>query len=135
MLAFVGEVIGTVIIAGFVVIFGFVALSRFYRKVEQGEALVRNGVGGTVVSFTGKFVIPIMHKVEFMDISVNRLEVSRMGKDGLICKDNMRADIQVNFFIRVNKQPEDVIQVATTIGCERASDINSIRDLFDAKFS
>ena len=135
MLAIVGEVLGTVVAAVFVIIFGFVALSRFYRKVEQGEALVRNGVGGTVVSFTGKFVIPIMHKVEFMDISVNRLEVSRMGKDGLICKDNMRADIQVNFFIRVNKTPDDVIAVATTIGCERASDINSIRDLFDAKFS
>ncbi len=135
MLAFAQEValfgVGSIV----VVVMGFAALSRFYRKVEQGEALVRNGVGGTVVSFTGKFVIPIMHKVEFMDISVNRLEVSRMGKDGLICKDNMRADIQVNFFIRVNKTPADVIAVATTIGCERASDINAIRDLFDAKFS
>ncbi|MFT4586167.1 MAG: flotillin [Candidatus Binatia bacterium] len=119
-----------------VVIIGMFALiARFYRKVEQGQAIIRNGMGGTKVAFTGMVVVPIAHIVEYMDISVNRLEVSRMGKDGLICKDNMRADIQVNFFIRVNKTVEDVIQVATTIGCERASDINAIRELFDAKFS
>ncbi len=136
MIALAGELGAAAI--GFIVVCGIGFLfmvSRFYRKVEQGQALVRNGVGGTLVAFTGKMVFPILHKVEFMDISVNRLEVSRMGKDGLICKDNMRADIQVNFFIRVNKTPDDVIQVATTIGCERASDINAIRDLFDAKFS
>lgn len=135
MLAILSEVMVTVVVVGFALMLGLFALTRFYRKVEQGQALVRNGLGGTQVSFTGKFVIPIMHMVEYMDISVNRLEVSRMGKDGLICKDNMRADIQVNFFIRVNKTPDDVIAVATTIGCERASDINSIRELFDAKFS
>ena len=119
-----------------VVIIGMFALiARFYRKVEQGQAIIRNGMGGTKVAFTGMVVVPIAHIVEYMDISVNRLEVSRMAKDGLVCKDNMRADIQVNFFIRVNKTVEDVIQVATTIGCERASDINAIRELFDAKFS
>lgn len=119
-----------------VFIIGVIAMiARFYRKVEQGQAVIRNGLGGTKVSFHGIIVIPIAHMVEYMDISVNRLEVSRMGKDGLICKDNMRADIQVNFFIRVNKTNDDVIAVATTIGCERASDINAIRELFDAKFS
>jgi flotillin len=129
----IGLVLG---IGGAVVIIGMFALiARFYRKVEQGQAIIRNGMGGTKVAFTGMVVVPIAHIVEYMDISVNRLEVSRMAKDGLVCKDNMRADIQVNFFIRVNKTVEDVIQVATTIGCERASDINAIRELFDAKFS
>ena len=136
MLAFFGE-LGWIAVVGAIGIVGVILamFSRFFRKVEQGQAVIKNGFGGTKVSFHGILVFPIIHKVEYMDISVNRLEVSRMGKDGLICKDNMRADIQVNFFIRVNKTADDVIQVATTIGCERASDINAIRDLFDAKFS
>ncbi len=120
-------------IVGFVII--LFIISRFYRKVDQGVALVRNGFQGTKVYFTGAVAYPILHKVEFMDISVHKIEISRRGPDGLICKDNMRADITVNFFIRVNKAEEDVKMVATTIGCERASDVNAIRDLFEAKFS
>ena len=38
-----------------------------------------------------------------MDISVKRIEIYRHGTEGLICKDNIRADIKVAFFVRVNK--------------------------------
>ena len=108
---------------------------RFYRKVSQGTALVRNGMGGTLVNFSGEMVIPIMHKAELMDISVKRIEIDRSGEDGLICKDNMRADIKVCFFVRVNKTKEDVERVAQFLGCERASDENALRQLFEPKFS
>jgi len=47
----------------------------------------------------------------------------------------MRADIQVAFFIRVNKSMDDIVNVGQTIGCQRASDINTLRELFEAKFS
>lgn len=73
--------------------------------------------------------------MESMDISVKKLEIAREGKAGLICKDNMRADIQVAFFIRVNKSADDIVNVGQTIGCQRASDINTLRELFEAKFS
>jgi uncharacterized membrane protein YqiK len=80
-------------------------------------------------------VLPIVHKAEVMDISVKTIEISRSGKEGLICKDNIRADIQVTFFVRVNKMAEDVIQVAAMVGCERASDQETVEALFNAKFS
>jgi flotillin len=108
---------------------------RCYRKVEQGQVLVRNGVGGTKVSFCGMVVLPVLHKFEYMDISVTRLEIDRRGQAGLICKDNMRADITVAFFVRVNKTENDVLKVAQTIGCKRASDREAIALLFEAKFS
>ena len=82
-----------------------------WRKVAQGTAIIRNGAGGTQVSFSGMFVIPILHKAEMMDISVKRIEIDRSGEDGLICKDNLRADIKVAFFVRVNKEVEDVASV------------------------
>ena len=107
----------------------------FYRKVEKGTALVRTGWGGTKVYFNGGVVYPIMHRIDLMDISLKRIEIDRTGKNGLICKDNLRADIKVAFFVRVNNASEDVLRVAESIGCDRASSEEEIRALFDAKFS
>ncbi len=110
-------------------------ISKWYRKVEQGRALVRNGIGGTRVYFSGAIVLPVIHQAEIMDISVKRVEIDRQGKNGLICMDNMRADIKVAFFVRVNQTVQDVLKVAQSIGCGRASSQEAIVELFDAKFS
>ena len=54
-----------------------------FRKVQQGQALVKNGAGGTSVTFSGKLIYPVFHKAEYMDISVTRLEINRRGQQGL----------------------------------------------------
>ncbi len=111
-------------------------IAKFYKKVEQGKALVVNKMKQEPeVTFTGATVLPVIHKAEIMDISVKTLEIDRRGKDGLICRDNIRADIKVNFFVRVNKRKEDVIKVAQSIGCARASSPETLDELFSAKFS
>jgi len=114
---------------------GLVVLIKSLRIVKQGTAIVKNGTGGTSVSFTSTYALPIIHRVELMDISVKRIEIDRRGKDGLICKDNIRADIEVAFFVRVNKTPDDVKNVAQFLGCERASDQTALFSLFEPKFS
>ncbi|MCH4889769.1 flotillin family protein [Acidaminobacter sp. JC074] len=119
-----------------IVIIGLLALfSRFYHKVEQSKVIIRNGVGNQVVCFSGIFVVPIIHRYEEMDISIKRVEIAREGKDGLICKDNLRADIRVAFFVRVNQTTEDVLKVAQLLGCQKASDPETLMAFFDAKFS
>lgn len=124
------------IIVGVVLIFGIIALfSKFYHKASQGQALVRTGVGGIKVSFNGLPVIPVLHKIEIMDISLNTITIERKGKDGLVCKDNLRADISVAFYVRVNEMQQDVKRVAQSVGCSRASSKDALRLLFDAKFS
>ncbi len=134
--SFTGQVMIVAVVVIAVVATGFFALLlKCYKKVSQGQALIRNGVGGTTVSFSGKFVIPIMHRVEYMDVSVKRIEIDRRALQGLVCKDNLRADIVVAFFVRVNNAVEDVIKVAQSLGCERASDRQALVELFDAKFS
>ena len=136
MLAFAQELFIVAVVVLAIVGTGFFALLlKCYKKVSQGQALIRNGVGGTQVSFSGKFVIPIMHRVEYMDVSVKRIEIDRRAVQGLVCKDNLRADIVVAFFVRVNNTVEDVIKVAQSLGCERASDRQALVELFDAKFS
>lgn len=108
---------------------------RFLKIVPQGTAIVRNGLHGTTVSFSTAVAVPIIHKIEYMDISVKRIEIDRAGTDGLICRDNIRADIKVAFFIRVNKHPKSVMQVADVLGCRRASDQQALMNLFEPKFS
>ena len=133
---------GILILAG--VVIGALALililagllySSLYKKVNQGEALVVNTPKDVVVSFTGRLIIPVIHKAEVMDISVKTIKVERRGNEGLICKDNIRADIEVNFFVRVNKTDGDVVKVAQAIGVERASSAETLQELFSAKFS
>src|SRR6478672_3962683 len=123
------------IVIGLLVL-GFLSiLVRMYQKAVQGEALVRTGLGDTKVSFSGMFVIPIIHRLEVMDITIKSMMIARHGSEGLVCKDNLRADVKVNFFIQVNKTPVDVMHVAQSIGCKRASDPAALEQLFDAKFS
>ncbi|HEX7152055.1 MAG TPA: flotillin family protein [Thermoanaerobaculia bacterium] len=125
--------VGAAIILG---VFTMVFVAKFYRKVEQGKALIVNKLKAEPeVTFTGATVWPIIHKAETMDISVKTIEIDRRAKDGLICRDNIRADIKVTFFVRVNKTVEDVIKVAQSIGCARASDPGTLEALFSAKFS
>lgn len=126
----------TSIIILVVVAIGLIAMiAKWYRKASQGQALVRTGIGGTRVSFNGIMVIPVLHRIEMMDISLKTILIERNGSDGLVCQDNMRADIKVAFFVRVNKTAEDVIQVAQSVGCVRASDPAALNNLFDSKFS
>ncbi|MCP4283528.1 MAG: hypothetical protein GY792_03615 [Gammaproteobacteria bacterium] len=121
----------------FVVLMGIAGLFKaFYIKVEQGTALIVNDMSARPkVHFTGALVYPIIYKKELMRISLITLEVDRRGKDGLICSDNMRADITVAFYLRVNETTEDVLKVAKSIGANRASDRESVDQLFNAKFS
>ncbi|MEU3192328.1 flotillin family protein [Streptomyces sp. NPDC006992] len=118
-----------------IVLAALLVVSRLFRKVEQGRALIVSKMRKVDVTFTGQVVLPVLHKAEVMDISVKTIDISRTGRDGLICKDNIRADIRISFFVRVNKTVEDVIKVAQAIGTERASDKGTLQELFNAKFS
>ncbi|MFE7950188.1 flotillin family protein [Streptomyces sp. NPDC057426] len=128
----IGVLVAVALLATFTLLF---VLSRLFRKVEQGKALIVSKMRKVDVTFTGQVVLPVLHKAEVMDISVKTIEISRTGRDGLICRDNIRADIRISFFVRVNKTAEDVIRVAQAIGTQRASDKETLQELFNAKFS
>ena len=127
-------VVGAVVI---IFLIGILAMAiRCYRKVGPEEALVKSGVGGLQVR-TGKgmLVLPVFHRIEQMDLSVKRIEIARRGEAGLICRDNILADVGGAFYIRVNTTDVDSKNVAQSRGCRRASDQRALIELFDAKFS
>lgn len=128
--------IGVIVAIAIFILIGAAALySKLYRKVEQGKALIVSKKNEVFVYFTGGMVIPVIHLAEVMDISVKTIEVARTGKEGLICEDNIRADIKVTFFVRVNNIAEEVKKVAQNIGAQRASTQETLENLFAAKFS
>ncbi|MFJ4799997.1 flotillin family protein [Streptomyces murinus] len=127
-----GVLVAACVIIAVLLLLGF---SRLYRKVDQSQALIVSKTRRVDVSFTGQVVLPILHKAEVMDISVKTIEISRSGRDGLICRDNIRADIRILFFVKVNKTVQDVIKVAQSVGTERASHQDTLQELFHAKFS
>ncbi len=112
----------------FVALLLLIVFSRLFRKVEQGKALIVSQTRKVDVTFTGQIVLPVLHKAEVMDISVKTIEITRTGREGLICRDNIRADIRISFFVRVNKTVEDVIKVAQAVGTARASDRDTLQD-------
>ncbi|MCC8244248.1 SPFH domain-containing protein [Saccharothrix luteola] len=127
---------GILVAVVLVVVIGLLILiSRLFRKIDQGKALIISKVRKVDVTFTGAVVLPVLHRAEIMDISVKTIEIRRAGQEGLICQDNIRADIRITFFVRVNKTVEDVIKVAQAIGTARASDEQTLQELFNAKFS
>lgn len=128
----IGVSVAAVLLIVIVLLF---TVTRLFRKVEQGKALIVSKMRKVDVTFTGQVVLPVLHKAEVMDISVKTIDIMRTGRDGLICRDNIRADIRISFFVRVNKTVEDVIRVAQAIGTARASDQNTLQELFNAKFS
>lgn len=124
---------------GLLVFFALLAafyVSIFFVKVGPDEAIVKSGAGGIkVVTDGGLLRMPLVQHIEYMDLTLKSFEIARQGAEGLICKDNIRADIKVAFFIRVDKTAEEIKEVAQSIGPKRCSEIETLRELFDAKFS
>jgi len=83
IMSFVGIGVGLLL---FLIIIYFAIIALFYKKVTQGEALVRTGFKGTkVATDKGLYVVPVFHRVEIMDISVKKIQIERLGENGLLC--------------------------------------------------
>ncbi len=120
----------------FLVVAVLVTFKKYYIVVGPDTAIVKSGLGGLDVKTAGgKFIVPMLHRYEFMDLTLKSFEISRQGSEGLICCDNIRADIKVAFFIRVDNTDEEMKEVAQSIGARRCSELETLRELFDAKFS
>jgi uncharacterized membrane protein YqiK len=107
-----------------------------YHRIGEDQALVISRAGAEpVVSFRSTLVWPIVHQAEVMDLTVKAIAVSRTGRQGLLCRDRIRADVETAFFLRVNPTAPDVLRVARSVGCARAASQKVLHELFLAKFS
>lgn len=135
----IGGIILTVLL-----ILGF--LSRIYKRIQNtAEALVitRYGSKGKEAVIGGAFVVPLLNDYERISLQQHSIPIKReFSKDGrgeesegLPCKDNIRADISVMFYIGINPDPEDILLAASKLTCAVASDTKALTAYFTPKFS
>jgi uncharacterized membrane protein YqiK len=106
-----------------------VIITRLYRKTAADEAFVRTGVGGRkCVIDGGAIVVPVVHEVIPVSVKTFKIEVDRTGPDALITGDYLRADVTANFFLRVQKDPDSIMQAATSLGV-LSSDPFAVKEL------
>jgi len=92
-------------------------ITRLYIKAAPNEAFARTGMGGQkVIVDGGTLVIPVIHELVFVSLETMRLDVSRRGSDALITGDNLRADLNAEFYIHVTKSHEGVAAAAKSLG-------------------
>ena len=131
------DIVTLLTLAGIVVVaicgIGF-AFSRLYRRTTRDTAFVRTGLGGRkVVVDGGTVLLPVFHSIAMVNLNTLRLEVKRSGNESLITKDRLRADITVEFYVRVEPREESIALAAQTLG-DRTNDANLLRELIEAKF-
>ena len=131
------RIVSLLMLAAFILVallgIGFV-FSRLYRRTTRDTAFVRTGLGGRkVVVDGGAVLLPVFHSIAMVNLNTLRLEVKRSGNESLITKDRLRADITVEFYVRVEPKEDSIALAAQTLG-DRTNDANLLRELIEAKF-
>ena len=106
-----------------------------FRKPPAGFALVRSGVGGIRVAFSGIFVLPLLHRAELVDMRVKTVDVELFGPDAVVFKDGVRADILVRVELRVNQTVDSVLQVHSAFGASDTFDEVQFKQARTAQFA
>jgi len=92
-------------------------LQRYYAKSSLDTALVRTGFGGCrVVTEGGCLSLPILHRIQRVFMGALSLGIRRDGQDAVLTRDQMRADIEFEFELRVAPTQQGVSAAARTLG-------------------
>lgn len=110
-------------------------IARFHHRVPQGEALIRSGVGGMRVSFTGLICLPIAHKIETIDLTRKRLTASFRDQNSLTTRDGIEVETVAAFQVSVNREADDILRVAGEQGAKTAARLETLNELFAARFA
>ena len=108
-------------------------ITKLYHKADSDMALVRTGMGGSkAIVDGGSIVVPFAHNLIVVSLMTMKLSVERRGKDSLLTKDKLRADVVSEFYIRVQKDEKAVKAAATSLGT-RCTDPDEISKLMYEK--
>lgn len=108
--------------------------ARLYRRASKEMAFVRTGLGGSKVMLDGgALVLPVFHEITGVNLKTLKLVVRRAETEALITNDKLRADVTVEFFVRVKRDSEAIHMAAQTLGT-RTNDTDALRELVEGKF-
>ena len=106
-------------------------LQRYYAKATLDAALVRTGFGGCrVVTDGGCLSLPILHQVQKVSMGALNFSISREGREAVLTRDQLRADIQFEFELRVAPTKESISTAAQALGSRIARGGDTVKDVF-----
>lgn len=106
-------------------------LQRYYAKATLDTALVRTGFGGRrVVTDGGCLSLPILHQVQKVSMGALNFGVNREGRDAVLTRDKMRADVQFEFELRVAPSDDGISTAAQALGPRIARGGDTVKDVF-----
>lgn len=130
-----GAAILWLIVLAVVIVIAVYLLRWLYRRSTKEIAFVRTGFGGEkVVISGGAFVIPVLHEITPVGMTVMRIEVARRQTQALITRNRMRADVIAEFFVKVGSSRNEVSRAAQTLG-RRTLEPDGTRDLLEGRFA
>lgn len=119
----------------FILVIVAVTMARFYRRCGADEAVVRTGAGGNKVVIGGGITVyPILHQLLRVSLRSIKLSVERDGKNALVTKDKIKANVTTELYVKVEPVAEDVLAAARSFG-ERNLDEHAIGELIEGKLT
>ncbi|HET6384159.1 MAG TPA: SPFH domain-containing protein [Armatimonadota bacterium] len=106
-------------VVGAVIFLLGVALHMFtlYRKATANQAFVRTGLGGARVVMDGAaIVLPMFHRTLEVNLQTMKLGVNPKGRNALITRDNLRADVLAQFYIKVQPDDDHILMASRSLG-------------------
>jgi uncharacterized membrane protein YqiK len=102
-------------------------------SVRPDQALVRSRTsGGVEVFFSSTTCFPALDIWQHLDLSIIPLSLDLKK---VACQDNIKVDTTVTFSLKIPKDPVAVLFIAESVGCERATQRETLLHLFKATFS
>ncbi len=111
-------------------VIGIWFLQRFYAKATLETALVRTGLGGRkVVTDGGCVALPILHQLQKVSMQATSINVARQGRDAALTRDQLRADVSMEFDLRVTPDAEGITTAAQALGSRIARNGGAVSEV------
>lgn len=122
--------IALLVLAALIVLVGIWFLQRYYAKSTLDSALVRTGFGGRrVVTDGGCLSLPILHQVQRVSMGALSFSIVRSGREAVLTRDQMRADVSFEFELRVQPTEEGIATAAQALGYRIARSVESVQEV------
>ena len=128
------EVVISLLVIAIILIAIFYIISIWiYKRAPSNMGFIRTGFLGTKVCLgKGAIVLPVFHEITWVSLETIKFAVSRAREQAVLTADNIRIDVNSEFYAHVGHTEDAVLTASRTLG-EKTFDAEKVRNLLEAK--